>query len=79
MKRCYFRFAQSVWRQMRDETLVDLYIENEALQLKMKMLAALAFVPPNLLFHYFEILQKDKPSKLEPLSDYSKTTIETAH
>ena len=61
---------------MRDETLVDLYIENEALQLKMKMLATLAFVPPNLLIHYFEIMenyfQKDKPSKLEPLSDYFK-------
>ena len=38
----------------------------------MKMLAALVFAPQNLLFHCFEILQKDNPSKLEPLFDCFK-------
>ena len=57
---------------MQDENLVDLHVENEAPQLKMKMLAALVFSTPNLLIHYFEILQKDNPSKLEPLFDYFK-------
>ena len=72
VKGCYFHLAQSIRRQIQDENLVDLHVENEAPQLKMKMLAALVFATPNLLIHYFEILQKDNPSKLEPLFDYFK-------
>ena len=34
------------------------------------MLAALAFVPPNLVLHYFEVLSDDIPAELEPLYDY---------
>ena len=33
----------------------------------MKMLAALAFVPPNLIFHYFEVFSDDIPAELEPV------------
>ena len=36
----------------------------------MKMLAALAFVPPNLVPHYFEVLFDDIPTELEPLYEY---------
>ena len=34
------------------------------------MFAALAFVPPNLVLHYFEVFSDDIPAKLEPLYDY---------
>ena len=46
-----------------------MYRENEELPLNMKMLAPLAFVPPNLV-HYFEALSDDIPAELEPLYDY---------
>ena len=36
----------------------------------MKILAALAFVSPNLVLHYFEVLPDDIPAELEPLYDY---------
>ena len=36
----------------------------------MKMLAALAFVPRNLVLHYFEALSDDIPAELEPLYKY---------
>ena len=47
-----------------------MYKENEELRLKMKMLAALAFVPPNLVPHYFEVLSDDILAESEPLYDY---------
>ena len=34
------------------------------------MLAALTFVPPNLVPHCFEVLSDDIPAELEPLYDY---------
>ena len=36
----------------------------------MKMLAALAIVPPNLVPHYFEVPSGDIPAELEPLYGY---------
>ena len=38
VKRCYFHLGQSLWSNIQNETLVDLYIKNKGLQLKMKML-----------------------------------------
>ena len=49
-----------------------MYRKNQELQLKMKMLAALAFVPANLVLHYFENFSDDIPAELEPLYDYFK-------
>ena len=34
------------------------------------MLAALIFVPPNLVPHCFDVLSDDIPAELEPLYDY---------
>ena len=47
-----------------------MYRENKELRLKKKALAALAFVPPNLVGHYFEVLSDDIPAELEPLYVY---------
>ena len=47
-----------------------MYKENEELRLKMKMLATPAFVPPNLVPHYFEVLSDNIPAELELLYDY---------
>ena len=33
-------------------------------------MTALAFLPPNLVFHYFEVVSDDIPAELEPLYDY---------
>ena len=53
VKGCYFHLAQSIWQPIKDENLVDLYIENEGLQLKVKMLAALAVLLPNFVIQLF--------------------------
>ena len=47
-----------------------MYRENKELRLKMKMLAALAFVPPNLVLYYFEVFSDEIPAELEPLYEY---------
>ena len=70
MKGYYFCLEQSILHYIKDEDFADLYIDNENLQLKMKMLATLAFVPPNLVIQYFEIFQNSNPSKLDLLFDY---------
>ena len=50
--------------------VVEMYSENEELGLKMKMLAALAFVPPNRVLQHYEVLSDDIPAELEPLYTY---------
>ena len=44
-------------------------IFTEHLQWLLLMLAILAFTPPNLAIHYFEVLKKNNPPKLEPFFD----------
>ena len=70
IKGCYFHLSQSIWGRFQKQNLVQTYKENEELRLKMKMLAALAFVPTNLVLHYLEVLSDDIPAELELLYDY---------
>ena len=44
-------------------------IFTELLQWLLLMLAILAFTPPNLAIHYFEVLKKNNSPKLEPIFD----------
>ena len=44
----------------------------EHLQWLLLMLAILAFTPPNLAIHYFEVLKKNNSPKLEPFFDSFK-------
>ena len=70
IKGCYLHLSQSIWHRIQEQNLVKMYRENEELRLKMRMLIALAFVPPNLVLHYFEVLSNDIPRELEPMYDY---------
>ena len=70
IKECYFHLSQSIWRRIQEQNLVEMYSENEELGLKMKMLAALAFVPPNRVLQHYEVLSDDIPAELEPLYTY---------
>ena len=70
IKECYFHLSQSIWRRIQEQNLVEMYSENEELGLKMKMLAALAFVPPNRVLKHYEVLSDDIPAELEPLYTY---------
>ena len=47
-----------------------MYKEYKKLRLKMKILVAVAFVPPNLALHYFKVLLYDILAELELLHDY---------
>ena len=68
IKRCYFHLSQSMWGRVQEQNIVQMHRENQ-LRSKMKM-SALAFVPPNLVLHYFEVLSDDIPEELEPRYDY---------
>ena len=43
----FLRKNQPTWCRIQEQNLIQIYIENEGLRLKMEMLAALAFVPPD--------------------------------
>ena len=70
IKGCFFHLSQSIWWSIQEQNLAQMYKEYEELRLKMKMLAALVFVPLNLVPHYFEVLSDDIPAVLEPLYNY---------
>ena len=56
IKGSYFRLSQSIQRRIQQQNLPEMYRENEELRLKMKMLVAFAFAPPNSVLHCFQVL-----------------------
>lgn len=55
---CFFHFSKCMWRQIQNVGLVENYINNANFALHIRMLAALAYVPPdNVINAYEEILE----------------------
>lgn len=72
---CFFHFSKCMWRQIQKIGLVEDYINNSNFALHIRMLAALAYVPPdNVLNAYDEILETqfyvENEELLIPLLDY---------
>ncbi|KII64089.1 hypothetical protein RF11_00830 [Thelohanellus kitauei] len=72
---CFFHFIQCIWRSIQREGLTTQYGNNEILQKHLKILSGLAFVDPEEVTRYYELLE-DKTHEvglstiLRPVLDY---------
>ncbi|XP_025406892.1 uncharacterized protein LOC112680884 [Sipha flava] len=76
---CFFHFCQSIWRHIQNTGFAVKYHENSDFALNIKMLNALAYVPPESVITAFEdLLQtdfyKEHETILTPLLDYFEDT-----
>jgi len=76
---CFFHFCQSIWRHIQNTGLSVKYRENSEFALNIKMLNALAYVPPESVITAFEdLLQtdfyKEHETILTPLLEYFEDT-----
>lgn len=71
---CFYHLAQSVYRRVQSSGLQDRYSGDEAFSLSVRLLPALAFVPPEHVIEAFEMVQEILPPDAEPISDYFEDT-----
>ena len=55
-KRCFYHFSSNIWKHIQNLGLQNHYQGDENFALWLRMLSALAFVPPNNVIRYFELL-----------------------
>jgi hypothetical protein len=67
---CYFHLGQSLWRKIQENGLQPFYMQNENVQMALKMLLALAFLPVFEVSEAFDELVADFPPKIMPLVNY---------
>ena len=56
---CFFHLSQSIWRKIQDLGLKVTYTDDEDTRLYCRMLASLAFLPPEKITEHFEELQEN--------------------
>ena len=74
---CYFHFSQVNFKRIHANGLSQRYRTDEVFALQARMIAALAFVPPNDVVDYFAILEDGAgplPAELRPVLDYLEDT-----
>ena len=73
---CFFHFSQCIFRSTQSHGLQKLYEENCEFALKMRMVAALAFVHPQSVVHYFDHLCDHVvfPLEAQPVLNYFEDT-----
>ena len=64
---CFFHLSQLVYKRVQNEGLLNIYRENEDFSRSVKMLAALAFVPPIDVVMAFEQLYENVPVEAHPI------------
>ncbi|CAF1113399.1 unnamed protein product, partial [Brachionus calyciflorus] len=71
---CFFHFKKSIWRHIQADGLVvdycDLSNENNLIRLYCKLIACLAFVPPEDVIEAFVVIKKQAPIKLNKIYKY---------
>jgi hypothetical protein len=75
---CFFHFSQCIWRRIQTQECYEIhqqYINDPNLAMQIKMLAALAFIPPNDVIKVFDDLVENvffdsNQQLLKPLIDY---------
>ena len=72
--RCLFHLGQCVHRKVQELGLSELYLQEEEVHVRCKMLVALAFVPIQDVVAAFESLVEDIPAELISLIDYFEDT-----
>jgi len=70
MNACFFHFKQCFWREVQSCGLQKNYITDEDLNLKIRMLGALSFLPVDKIESAFEELVSVMPKKAESLVEY---------
>ena len=70
VKGCLFHLGQSIWRKIQAEGMRELYMNDEESRIKIKMLLALTFLPPDEVVEAFEELQEETHDNLAPIIDY---------
>ena len=70
-------FSQCIFKRIHANGLSQRYRTDEGFALQARMIAALAFVPPDDVVNYFEILEDGAgpfPAELLPVLDYLENT-----
>ena len=75
-KGCFFNFSQCVYRNIQANGLQQMYQNNPEFALKIRMIAAIAFVPLDDIVHYFEYLCDNNgfPEVAQQVLDYIEDT-----
>ena len=74
VKACFFHLSQAVFRKLQSFGLQQEYQNDPEFVIRMRMLPALAFVPPELVGWSFEHLVTVFPKNAYPLSKYFEET-----
>ena len=54
---CFFHLSSNIWKQIQNNGLQERYVEDAEFALHMRMVAALAFVPPQDVIASFDLLR----------------------
>lgn len=73
---CFFHLGQSIYRKVQSEQLTNLYKDDEKFRTFVKMMSALAFLPPGHVVGGFVALQDhaDYTQNLDPIYNYFEDT-----
>ena len=73
---CFFHFAQANWRKLVDLGLRQTYINDETVSIHVRMLTALAFLPPEKVAEVFQEITDSFPEELcDFVSYFGKTYV----
>ena len=77
-KGCFYHFSSNIWKHIQNLGLQNHYQDDENFALWLRMLSALAFVPPNDVIRYFELLideiRNNFNDECDDLMDYFEDT-----
>ncbi|XP_078518886.1 uncharacterized protein LOC144784070 [Lissotriton helveticus] len=76
---CFFHFSQAFWRKLQKTPLVTEYSTDSKLQVELKKLTALCFVPPESVDEYYTAITESdyyltNEDKLAPILNYMEDT-----
>ena len=71
---CFYHLAQNVYRKVQSAGLQERYRIDEDFAVSIRMIPALAFVPPQNVVESFETLQENASNEILPLLDYFEDT-----
>ena len=70
LRGCFFHFAQCIWRSLQTNGLMQRYEQDSEFALQMRMIPALAFVPPSRITSAFELLSDAFPQEAQSVLHY---------
>ncbi|XP_076057300.1 uncharacterized protein LOC143034842 [Oratosquilla oratoria] len=74
VKGCFYHISQSIYRKVQNEGLQTKYQTDADFSLQIRMIPALAFVPPEKVIEAFEKLQETLPPEADAIIDYFEDT-----